>query len=80
MTIRLPRRTTPVTSPVPTSPSLPTDQDWKPSPRCAVKKVDPPFDRSHGRYGWRANDYYVARGVLDSQADIAIDAHNFLAT
>jgi hypothetical protein len=34
--------------------------------------VDPPFDRSHPRYGWRAHDYYQAYGLLRSSADVAI--------
>jgi hypothetical protein len=34
--------------------------------------VDPPFDRAHERYGWRAHDYYQAYGLLQSEADVAI--------
>jgi hypothetical protein len=34
--------------------------------------VDPPFDRSHPRYGWRAHDYHQALGLLRSTAEIAI--------
>ena len=34
--------------------------------------VDPPFDRAHPRYGWRANNYYHVYGLLQSSADVAI--------
>jgi hypothetical protein len=34
--------------------------------------ADPPFDRAHPRYGWRAHDYYQAHGLLESSAEIAI--------
>lgn len=27
--------------------------------------VKPPFDQSHGRYGWRANDYYKVAGAVE---------------
>lgn len=49
-----------------------TDQDWPDTDRYRVAKVDPPFDRSHPRYGNRANDYYDAHGLLESSADVAI--------
>lgn len=35
-------------------------------------KVRPPFATSHYRYGWRANDWAQAYGLLQSEADIAI--------
>jgi hypothetical protein len=34
--------------------------------------VQPPFDKSSGRYGWRAHNYYQAVGMLSSKADYAI--------
>lgn len=39
---------------------------------ATVTNVDPPFDRAHPRYGWRAHDYYQAIGLLESEADIAV--------
>lgn len=34
--------------------------------------VKGPFDPNHPRYGWRMNDYWQMRGLLESPADIAI--------
>lgn len=32
----------------------------------------PVFDPKHPRYGWRMHDYYVLRGIVSSEADVAI--------
>jgi hypothetical protein len=40
--------------------------------RVEVITVDPPFEPRAKRYGWRAHDYYQARGLLKSNADIAV--------
>lgn len=37
-----------------------------------VRRVDPPFERDNPRYGWRASNYYQAKGLLDSQAEVAV--------
>lgn len=52
--------------------TLYTDQDWPAEAGLQVRKVDPPFDRSHPRYGWRAHDYYQIFGLLNSTADVAV--------
>ncbi len=52
--------------------TLYTDQQLTAVPRVTVVRVDPPFSNGEVRYGWRAHDYYQARGLLDSTADIAI--------
>jgi hypothetical protein len=36
------------------------------------RRVEPPFDRDHPRYGWRASNYYQAKGLLDSKAEVAV--------
>jgi len=52
--------------------TLYTDSPYAAAPDVAVVTVDPPFDRSHPRYGWRAHDLYQAHGLLESSADVAI--------
>lgn len=52
--------------------TLYTDHKWYSGTDINVVLVDPPFDQKHPRYGWRAHDYYQAKGLLASQADIAI--------
>lgn len=52
--------------------TLYTDTDIKFRERVNVIRVDPPFDKRHPRYGWRAHDYYQAKGLLESTANIAI--------
>jgi hypothetical protein len=37
-----------------------------------VRRVDPPFERDNPRYGWRASNYYQAKGILDSAAGVAV--------
>lgn len=37
-----------------------------------IRKVAPPYERSHPRYGWRCSDLYRAVGLLESKADIAV--------
>lgn len=49
-----------------------TDQPWLSTDRITFVRVDPPFDRKHGRFGNRANDWAQAHGLLQSQADVAI--------
>ena len=49
-----------------------TDDPTLKAEGATVTYVDPPFDRSHQRYGWRAHDYYQAIGLLESKADIAV--------
>jgi len=36
------------------------------------RTVEPPFDRAHPRYGWRASNYFQAWGMRHSDADVAI--------
>lgn len=36
------------------------------------KNTVPQFETKHHRYGWRMNDYYKVKGMLESKADIAI--------
>jgi hypothetical protein len=48
-----------------------TDQPWKSRDRVTVAQVGPTFDR-HSRWGWRENDYWCARGILESRADIVL--------
>tara|TARA_Y100001963_G_C6759038_1_gene438421 strand:+ start:592 stop:1326 length:735 start_codon:yes stop_codon:yes gene_type:complete len=49
------------------------DFDYK-SDDIEVIKVNPSkiFDKSHRRYGWRAQDYYKVYGLSKSKADVAI--------
>lgn len=49
-----------------------TDQDWESTDQYSVVNVDPPFDKSHPRYGNRCNDWAQPYGMLQSTADIAI--------
>jgi hypothetical protein len=51
--------------------TLYTDSPYA-APGVTVVRVDPPFDDSHPRYGWRAHDYYQAHGLLQSSGDVAI--------
>ncbi len=37
-----------------------------------IRRVTPPFDRSDPRYADRASDHFRARGLLDSDADVAV--------
>lgn len=52
--------------------TLYTDHEWQFDADINVVIVDPPFDQNHPRYGWRAHDYYQAKGLLSSRADVAI--------
>ena len=49
-----------------------TDQESHFGPSVTTVKVKPPFDRDGARYGWRSHDYYQAKGLLLSKADVAI--------
>lgn len=56
-----------------------TDQPWKGRDRVEVCQVTvPTFNTKHPRYGWRENDYWCARGILESKADIAISVDSDL--
>ena len=37
-----------------------------------TKKVDGIFDKNHKRYGWRANDYWKVKGLLEADTEYAI--------
>ena len=37
-----------------------------------IRVVQPPFDRAHPRYGWRAHDLFQATGLLNADADVAV--------
>jgi hypothetical protein len=37
-----------------------------------LKVVEPPFDQSHPRYGYRCNDYYKVKGLLESDDEISM--------
>jgi len=37
-----------------------------------VRRVEPPFDRTHPRYGWRCANHYRAVGLLEARAEVAI--------
>jgi hypothetical protein len=52
--------------------TLYTDSDFEVDEGVNVVSIDPPFDRAHPRYGWRAHDYYQAYGLLNARADGAI--------
>jgi hypothetical protein len=54
-----------------------TDQDWQAefsqsAANVTLKRVQPPFDRKHSRYGNRCNDYYKLAALLASTADVVI--------
>ena len=56
--------------------TLYTDKYTDAPEEFSINVMDPPFDREHPRYGWRCNDYYKVKGLLDSTADVAIAVDN----
>lgn len=49
-----------------------TDQNWESREGVEVRKIDPPFERSHSRYGNRCNDWVQAIGLMESKTDVTI--------
>jgi len=52
--------------------TLYTDQDSATPDGVSLIRVESPFDSAHPRFGWRTHDYFQAKGLLESNADIAI--------